>query len=249
MASCSVCSHPDRAAIDKALVSGTSIRDIAGQFTLSRSAVSRHKTKCLAAQIARAEQVVRSRAPKPVPVEVERQAVEIVEQKDDDALDVMVELRRLFVRMNKMIDACDDWLTDPDDPTRYNLGPRAHEVMVTYEEEIGTEDRPRTKRRKAPLSQLLEEARGKRDLAYTLVETKSADPRDLIIKTANRLQSQTELLGRVIGELQDNTTINVVLTPSWTALRGVLLTALAEHPEARLAVAQGLREIGAGHGA
>jgi len=41
---CSVCEHPDRRAIDRALVLGTdSIRDIAGQYRISRSALSRHK--------------------------------------------------------------------------------------------------------------------------------------------------------------------------------------------------------------
>lgn len=48
---CGICNHSDRAAIDRAIVGGTSLRDIAGQFTVSRSAVDRHKghiTKALA---------------------------------------------------------------------------------------------------------------------------------------------------------------------------------------------------------
>jgi transposase len=40
---CSICNHPNRTAIDKAIVSGTPIRDIAGQFNVSKSAVYRHK--------------------------------------------------------------------------------------------------------------------------------------------------------------------------------------------------------------
>lgn len=41
---CSVCEHPARREIDRALVLGTaSIRDIAGQYGISRSALSRHK--------------------------------------------------------------------------------------------------------------------------------------------------------------------------------------------------------------
>jgi hypothetical protein len=39
---CSVCTHPDRAAIDAALVNRTSYRDISGQYRVSRSALSRH---------------------------------------------------------------------------------------------------------------------------------------------------------------------------------------------------------------
>ncbi len=39
-----VCHHPNRGRIDEALVSGTAIRDIAGQYTLTKSAVGRHRT-------------------------------------------------------------------------------------------------------------------------------------------------------------------------------------------------------------
>ncbi|HHY08275.1 MAG TPA: hypothetical protein GX530_07090 [Corynebacteriales bacterium] len=40
---CSVCNHPKREAIDRAIISGTPIRDIAGRFGVSKSAVYRHK--------------------------------------------------------------------------------------------------------------------------------------------------------------------------------------------------------------
>jgi hypothetical protein len=51
MRTCKICNHRERAAIDKKLVAGTSLRDISGQFAVSRSAVDRHKghiTKALA---------------------------------------------------------------------------------------------------------------------------------------------------------------------------------------------------------
>jgi hypothetical protein len=40
---CKVCVHADRPEIDKAIISGGSLRDIAGQYTLSKSAVERHR--------------------------------------------------------------------------------------------------------------------------------------------------------------------------------------------------------------
>jgi hypothetical protein len=43
MKSCSICSHAQRAQIDACLVSNGSLRDIAGQFAVSRSALDRHK--------------------------------------------------------------------------------------------------------------------------------------------------------------------------------------------------------------
>jgi transposase-like protein len=40
---CTVCSHEDRPAIDKALVDGQSLRAIAGRFGTNKSALDRHK--------------------------------------------------------------------------------------------------------------------------------------------------------------------------------------------------------------
>lgn len=39
---CTICNHPDRIAIESAIVTGTSLRDIAGQFDVARSSVARH---------------------------------------------------------------------------------------------------------------------------------------------------------------------------------------------------------------
>lgn len=40
---CSVCTHPERVAIDAALAGGTSTRDVAGRYGTSKSAVDRHR--------------------------------------------------------------------------------------------------------------------------------------------------------------------------------------------------------------
>lgn len=40
---CTICANPKRTEIDTALVAGGSLRDVAGQFGLSRSAVHRHQ--------------------------------------------------------------------------------------------------------------------------------------------------------------------------------------------------------------
>lgn len=51
---CSICIHPDRAEIDKALVSGETLRDIAGRCPVSRSALHRHKRDHLPAHLVKA---------------------------------------------------------------------------------------------------------------------------------------------------------------------------------------------------
>lgn len=65
---CSCCTHPNREMIDRALIAGTSLRDIAGQYAVSKSAVERHKADHLleimvkseeARQVAHADDLLR----------------------------------------------------------------------------------------------------------------------------------------------------------------------------------------------
>jgi hypothetical protein len=51
---CSICTHERRAEIDRALVGGGSLRDIAGRFSLSKSAVERHGGEHLPARLVQA---------------------------------------------------------------------------------------------------------------------------------------------------------------------------------------------------
>ena len=59
---CTVCQHPQRGEIDKALVSGTSNRRIATQYDLSEASVRRHKVEHLPEKLekAQAEEDVRA---------------------------------------------------------------------------------------------------------------------------------------------------------------------------------------------
>jgi transposase-like protein len=54
MRKCTVCSNSERESIDLALVEGGSLRDIAGRFGVSRSALSRHKAEHIPATLAMA---------------------------------------------------------------------------------------------------------------------------------------------------------------------------------------------------
>ncbi|MGH9584641.1 MAG: hypothetical protein ACRD4O_17100 [Bryobacteraceae bacterium] len=51
---CSLCSHSERERIDRDVIAGSSYRDIAGRFGVSKSAVERHANEHLAETIARA---------------------------------------------------------------------------------------------------------------------------------------------------------------------------------------------------
>jgi hypothetical protein len=219
---CTICSHPERNEIDKALVAAEEpLRTIADRWTVSKTALIRHKAEHLPQRLVAAKSAV----------------------EKANGLEVMDELRRCLERVNLLFDACDRWLRDADDPTRYDIGPRAEELRVTYEEE-----RPdgRTVKRKATLAELLAEVNGSdRSPArtVTMVETKHADPRELVLKTAARLQPQIELLARLIGELDERPRVNIFVSPEWVAIGTAVLEPLAPYPEVRAAVAERLLQL------
>src|SRR5215203_273642 len=52
-----------------------------------------------------------------------------------------------------------------------------------------------------------------------------------------------ELLAKLLGELNDSPTVNVLVSPLWVEIRTVLLETLGPYPEARSAVAGRLLEL------
>lgn len=202
MPKCSVCMHPKRAAIDKALVAGESFRRVAAQFGASATSLRRHQKAHLIDVIQRAE---RNHVAK-----VEGFVVAQEQRRDAGALDVDEELRRIFHHMKKLLSACDDWLTDPENPSVYNLDPRGHEVNVIYEEIDDTRDRPIVLRRKAKLSQLIAKIEaGIPNTTVVNVEYKHTDPRKLIVDTANALRPSVELLAKLVDRLPDGPNVQI----------------------------------------
>ncbi|MCC6596979.1 MAG: hypothetical protein IT477_10765 [Rhodanobacteraceae bacterium] len=203
---CSVCSHPKRGEIDQALARGEPNRSIALGFALSIDSVKRHRSNHLAGTIAKANRAAERKVAAVVEEKIEREQIR--------SLDTMTELQNIFDSMNRMLDACDAWLTDPDNPTQYELGPRAHEVNIVYESKIGEKNdgTPILSRRKEPLSVLIAKVEKHWQVdSVLLVEHKSADPRKLIIDTANQLRSNIELLARIQGQITESAEqINIV---------------------------------------
>lgn len=212
---CTVCRHPERHAIDKALVAATDpYRTIADQYGLSHQALMRHKADHLLAEIVAAWQA-------------ERQA---------NGLELATELRAWMDTITKLLRACEEWLTDPDDPDRYYLGPRAADVWVVHEIDRGENRRP--ERRKERLSTLLARVDGKPGVGdFVLAETKTADPRRLILETSKTLEGHLRLMGEIAGKIQTQGTTTFLISPEWLALRTRMLEALHPFPDARLALA------------
>lgn len=150
---CTVCTHPARAAIDQALVAGRSAYDLASLYRVSHDAITRHNASHLPAHVAKAHED-----------EEARQAIDVVKQL-------------------KVI----------------------NQVSVA----------------------ILHEARQAGDSGTAL-------------KAIDRLQRKIELQAKLLGELDERPTVNVLLAPEWLSVRTTLLAALGPYPEARTAVAQQL---------
>lgn len=213
---CTVCAHPEREAIESQIVNQIGYRDIARRYRVSKDALARHRADHLPETLLRAQEA----------------------EETAEAVNVLAELRRASERLTLLFNACDAWLRDAEDPTRYDIGPRADEVTVTYLEPT---DDGRKVRKKAKLSALLSRIEGHYEVLWG--ETKYADPRELVLKTYDRIEGQLELVAKLIGQLDERPQINVLVSPEWLRVRGALTSALEGYPEARTALAGALLTI------
>lgn len=219
---CTVCSSSSREAIDRALVSGASARNIAVEHGLARSSVQRHYRRGHVADAI-------------VAAEKARSAIH--------SMDLATRLQRQCELGDKIAEACARWLTDPEDSTRFDVGVRSSDVDVVYEELVDV-DVWRSKR--AKLSDLLKSIETE-SLRVNRTETKFTDPRSLVVSLLNAQTRQLDLLARLEGKIRESLTVNnYFLAPDRIELRSALVTALAPFPEARAAVAELLARLEAG---
>jgi hypothetical protein len=156
---CTVCEHPSREAIDRALVGDTSNRSLASLYDVSEAAVRRHKANHLPAKLVMAEQ-----------------AAEIAE-----ADNLLSQVRDLQSRTLAILEAAEA-----------------------------------SKQHRTALSAIRE------------------------------ARSNLELLAKLLGELDDSPTVNILVSPEWLELRAVIVGALEPYSEARGAVLRAIEGSGNG---
>ncbi len=150
---CSICVHPERLAIDQALVAGGAMRPLAALYRVSPDAIERHAASHLPQALSKAQE-----------------AKEVAQ--GDDLLKQVRDLQRITMA-------------------------------------------------------LLAKAVQANDLRTALTAVGQA-------------RGNLELLGKLVGQLQQEGTVNLVVSPEWIMIRAELLGALVPYPEARLAVADRL---------
>jgi hypothetical protein len=80
-----------------------------------------------------------------------------------------------------------------------------------------------------------------RETALILREARTTKDNQLALKAIARAEKQLEMEGRLLGELNADTTVDMTQSPEWQDLP--ILRALEPHPAARLAVLGAIRNV------
>lgn len=174
--------HKDRKRIDKDIISGVPLQDIADWCGITRQALARYRDSILLPKVVKVQQAVTERHESVTSLTQERNLIGAAEllQIITDAVD----------RVRKLGDACDAYLQDPEDPTKYFLGDREEEVhIVGYRED----DEGKRYAVKGRLSDILARLDGE-GITVTSITSTKADPRMLLVRSSDTLSRQLEAL-------------------------------------------------------
>ena len=223
------------------LRAGMKPADIARRYDVSKAAVSKRLAKLQGVTCARAVMQ---------PAEGQRFA--------RTQIDALEQLSKGLGRVNLLMDACHDWLTDANDPERYDVGPRHHEVEITYEVEIETvgakgEVRYRTEKRKKKLTELMAtlegyDEDGARYCGWKKGETKHSDPRELILSTAREARQTVETaadLARMLADQKAMTVLREAIIREIRACDPAMAERIAEAVQRSILLDQALSGLGA----
>ena len=203
--------HPKKNAIIRDLINQVPYQTIVDNYGLSYGSVQRYASKQLRMHAAKA-----------------------LKKNYYDGAALLARIEDTIVYVQKMYEACDEWLTDPNDPSSYTLDSRAEEIKVVYDEHYTDNNGDdRYKKRTDDLQALLDKTLRDEDILI-LVETKKSDPRKLVLDTANTMSKQLELLAKIAGVVQEqsvNINIDTVNTKIISNIIKVIETETADQPE------------------
>ncbi|MDR1306027.1 MAG: hypothetical protein LBK74_00445 [Treponema sp.] len=183
--------HPDRERIIAEIINGDrSFRNIAERYGIPVTCISTYLNKKLIAQAASV----------------------LADDGGEKGTALLTRIESVVKRMQRLYDACDEYLRDPSRPDRYDLGPRAWEIEVSYRFPDPKNPKKLTAGRDT-LNNLLMRLE-ERKIHPTGIRFRHADPRKLIIDTAGTLTKQLELIAKIKGQIfggDTNATVNVLV--------------------------------------
>ena len=206
--------HKDKDKIIKAIISGKNYSKISEQYGISKASISEYLSDRLikAAAVAKVKEIQKSG-----------------ELVNSDIQSVMLNIKKLY-------DACNEWLTDPENKERYTVEPRASEINIIYTKYI--KDRPVTAR--GNLQDVIKQF-FKKGEQVQLVYTKMADIRKIIVDTAAVLTKQLELMAKIKGAIPD-VKIDITISEDWLVIKQSIIDATKAHPEVREKILNGIRK-------
>lgn len=208
----SVDCHPDRKKIIRDITKGElSYRDIAVRYGISKSAISRYLNEKLVTKAAKVA----------------------AQQDEEEGTNLLSRIETVMKRMQKLYDACDEYLSDPENPETYTLMPHAHELEIIYTTQVKGEKKMVTKLHKENLKNLIDRLLSTVDGDLIELKYRHADPRKLIIETASTMTRQLELIGKIMGKVKDTQITNVNVNQYIIDIHMIIVKALAKYPEAR----------------
>ncbi len=99
----------------------------------------------------------------------------------------------------------------------------------------------------AHANDLLEQVRDLQVRTFAILEAAEASEQHRTALSAIReARGNLELLAKLLGELDDRPTVNVLISPEWLELRAVIVGTLEAHPAAHRAVLRALESVGNG---
>jgi len=97
----------------------------------------------------------------------------------------------------------------------------------------------------AEADDLLAQVRALQSRALTILDkAEAAGDLRTALTAIREARGNLELLARLLGELQEGATVNVLVSPAWLQVRTVIVQALVDYPEAQGAVVAALSAAG-----
>jgi hypothetical protein len=140
---CVTCARDDVKEVNKQIARGATYKDIQDKYGIVKSSLHRHITRCLKLE----------------PITLVKQ------HQQEQAVDVYKEFQEQLEFAKSLRLASQEQLSDPDDPLRMSLIPRAEEIEVIYHDHQDLLN-GRPKKKKAMLSVLLELLAGEGDQRF-----------------------------------------------------------------------------------
>jgi len=161
--------HPQKQLIDEAICSGEKQKIIAARFGITPAAITRYIQNAFARDKVRADQ----------------------ERQVSSGTFILANMMKMLDTLEKMREALVEQLQDPDDPSKFNLSPRADEIEVTYDTIRTIDDK--VMRQKDTLQNLLEQVRAGTPHEIVSINIKTMDLRKLLLDTVDGVAKQMQL--------------------------------------------------------